>query len=120
MSNLTNNTQQLEALLAKINELPEGGSGGAVCTVTVNDPGNKIANLIYQNKLGEVQKITADPLTSASGTYNVVSGTLLDIIPSNSSILINVNNLIYVPFPGSGRLYLVTAQAGESADLTVS
>jgi hypothetical protein len=75
MSNLNNNTVQLEALLAKVNALPEAGGGGGsgggsaeTCTVTLNvfDDNGSGGYLYYTDGNGELIASHID----AFGTYN--------------------------------------------------
>lgn len=125
-SRLQANNENLQSLIDKANQLPDAGGGGGsdgsieTCTVTVSDSNNRIATLVYQNNLNETKKVSADPMTSAAGTYTVVCGTLLYFQAPTTISSITVNNLTGSHMSIHNYLYLVTAKAGENADLIIS
>jgi hypothetical protein len=124
----TNNTA-LDGYIARINAakevaagLPEAGGGGSesveTCSLIITDPGMKIATFCYQPAFGEWVEIVADPITPASGTYEVVRGSMffLDFARSAWTVAEGCeaayNN-------GYQAIYVITAGAGESATVDV-
>lgn len=115
----TNNTN-LQELINKANSLPDaGGSGGGgsveTCSLTINDSMMRVAMVIYQPTLGETVYITADPMTPASGTYEIVRGSLF-YIDTQGAVSITCNGCKEV-YRG---VYIATAGTGESITVNIS
>lgn len=114
----TNNTN-LQALIDKANSLPDadsgGGSGGGsveTCSLTITDSTWMIATFIYQSASGELVVIVADPMTPASGTYEVACGSMFYIDGAQSAGS-SCNGCKSI----AAYAYMVTAGAGESATI---
>ena len=108
----------ITALETELQGKASGGSGGGsveTCSLTVIDPTMKIANFIYQSASDGIVQILADPMTSASGTYEIVCGSIF-YIDGVSYHYSNCNGCESL----ASYAYAVTVGAGESATIEFS
>ena len=82
MSNLNNNTTQLELLLAKVNELPEAGGGASndivYVRVKAESPVSE-ATIHYTAPDGNVHTITTDNLEGDQQEFEAAAGSAIYI-----------------------------------------
>lgn len=109
MSNLNNNTTQLEALLAKVNALPDAGSGGGGSsggTVTVLVSGIPEPDTYIYYLDGDFNLCTE--LLQGEKTYNIFDKSLFFMKSG-----MNVTGATLITHWGMGALYRAGAQDGH-------
>ena len=119
MSNLTNNTTQLELLLAKVNALPEAGEGGGGTSPSNPTPSQKEVNfydydgtLLYSYTVEEAQAlISLPPLPTQPGL--ICQGWNYDLATIKSYNRAVDVGATYITDDGKTRLYITIAAEGR-------
>lgn len=105
MSNLTNNTTKLEALLAKVNALPEAdsGEGGAsveAWTGVVDTSGGGLgssASVLYYMDETLTARILGDDGGTITNTITIAANTVLYFSRPMDVVLTNAENITATP-----------------------
>lgn len=112
MSNLNNNTIQLEALLAKVKALPEAGSGSGgmsteTCTLNISTAwGTEFFRLYWVSGINDTGEYIYSSIPTSNGAYTIhpLCNSLIIITLGLSKLTVSAGNIITTS-PGDISIY---------------